>query len=163
VAASSTRTRIWIGGGAVYVAVYVAIAWWYVGDPDLPLDEKVAATVGVAVLPAIAFVAGAVPLVRRSRSVVALVIGAAVTAVAAFAQLLLTFGFSLPLSAILLGLAVADASRAAAVAGKSRRDTLLVIGGVLALCFLVPAVTWQLAVVGVALLVGLIVWRVARG
>jgi hypothetical protein len=82
-------------------------------------EDKVLATIGVAVVPAAALVAAAAPVLRESQSRLVLGGGAAFAVIAAGFQLMLTFGVALPLSIVLLGAAVADTNRAA----RLRRST----------------------------------------
>lgn len=107
------RVRVWFALSAAYLLLYVGVALFYLLDPDLSGEDKALTTIGVAAFPALAFVASAWPLLRRSRSRVALGLGAAFAWVAAFFQLMLTFGFALPLSLVLMTVALVDIERAA--------------------------------------------------
>lgn len=114
------RKRIWLGLGGLYLLLLVAAALFYLLDRDLGTEDKVLTTAGVAAVPALAFVAAAVPLLRESKNGVALSGGAALAVIAANFQLMLTFGGALPLSLVLLGVAAADINRAA----RLRRGSL---------------------------------------
>ena len=111
--ASSRRRRVWIALSALYLLVLVAVALLYLLDPSMNGEDKLLATVGIAGIPAAAFVVSAVPLLRGSRNRVLLGGASAFAVLAAFVQLMVTFGVALPLSVVLLGVAAADADRAA--------------------------------------------------
>jgi hypothetical protein len=70
----------------------VGVALFYLLDPELSAEDKVVTTVGVAAVPAVAFVAAAAPLLRESRNRLTLRGGAAFAWIAAFFQLMLTSG-----------------------------------------------------------------------
>ena len=106
------RNRIWTALSALYVVLLLGVALFYLLDPDLNTDDKVVATVGVAVVPCLAFGAAVTPLLSNSRNRVVLCSGAAFAWIAAFVQLMLTFGIALPLSCVLLGVGYADLKRA---------------------------------------------------
>jgi hypothetical protein len=114
------RQRIWIGLSGLYLLLLVAAALFYLLDPDLSTEDKVLTTVGVAAVPAVAFVAAAVPLLRESQSRFALSGGAALAVIAVNFQLMVTFGIALPLSLVLLGVAAADINRAARLRRTAR-------------------------------------------
>jgi hypothetical protein len=97
----------------VYLLLLVPVALFYLLDPHLSKEDKILATAGVAVIPAAAFVAAAAPLLLDSENRAGLLGGAVVAGVAAYFQLMLTFGFALPLSLVLIGVAVADLRRVA--------------------------------------------------
>jgi hypothetical protein len=113
------RRRVWIGLSGLYLLLLVGAALFYLLDPDMGTEDKVLATIGVAVVPAAALVAAAAPVLRESQSRLVLGGGAAFAVIAAGFQLMLTFGVALPLSIVLLGAAVADTNRAA----RLRRST----------------------------------------
>ena len=108
----------------LYLAVLLAIGLWYALDGSLSMEDKILTTVGVAALPAVAFIAAVVPLFRNSENGVLLAGGMVLAVWAAFFQLMLTFGFALPLSLVLLGVAVADANRAGTLIGIARTRRL---------------------------------------
>jgi hypothetical protein len=106
------RKRIWLGLSGLYLLLLFVASLFYLLDNDLSTDDKVLTSVGVAGIPAVAFAAAAAPLWRASRNR-ALLRGASLfAAIAASFQLMLTFGFALPLSLPLLGLAAANEHRA---------------------------------------------------
>jgi hypothetical protein len=111
-ASTPGRNRIWIALSGLYLLLLVGVALFYLLDPELSAEDKLLTTVGVAAVPAVAFVAAAAPLLRKSRNRLALRGGAAFAWIAAFFQLMLTFGIALPLSLVLLGVAVGDLRRA---------------------------------------------------
>ena len=109
---SGRRKRIWTALAVLYLLLFVPVALFYLLDPHLSSEDKILATAGVAAIPAAAFVAAAAPLLLDSENRAALLGGAAVAGIAAYFQLMLTFGFALPLSLVLIGVAVADLRRA---------------------------------------------------
>ena len=127
------KKRIWLGLGGLYLSLLLAVGLFYLLDQDLSTEDKILLTVGVSGLPAVAFVAAAAPLVRGSRDRVALIGGAALAVTAALFQLMVTFGFALPLSVVLIGVAVADANRAAKFNGMRTGRRLVAICAALAL------------------------------
>jgi hypothetical protein len=135
------RKRLWVALSVVYVLVLLGIGLWYVLTPGLAAEDKVIAGLGVSALPAMAFVAVVVPLLRGSENRVALVGGAALATLASFFQLMLTFGFALPLSAVLLGLAVSAFNRAARNSQMPASRRLVALGAVLALCLGIAPIT----------------------
>lgn len=104
--------RIWIVLSALYLLLLVGAALFYLLDAELNGEDKLLTTIGVSAVPAVAFVAAAAPLLRRSRNRLALRVGAAFAWLAASFQLMLTFGVALPLSLVLMGVAVVDLKRA---------------------------------------------------
>jgi hypothetical protein len=159
---ASTRTRrkqICLAMSVLYLLLLLAVGLWYALDENLVLGDKILTTVGVAALPAAAFVAAVVPLLRESRNGVVLVGAAVLAVVAAFFQLMLTFGFALPLSVVLFGVAVADANRAGRLMGISRSRRLIGLGVALALCFVLPAISLGLALVAAAVVLAAGLWK----
>jgi hypothetical protein len=115
----SRRKQVWLVLSVVYLLILVATALWYLLDPELSTDDKVLTSVGVAAIPATAFVAATVPLWRNSRNRAALVAAELFALFAAWFQLMLTFGFALPLSAVLIAVAYLDSKRIP----RRRRDS----------------------------------------
>jgi hypothetical protein len=107
----SRRKQVWLALSVVYLLILVAVALWYLLDPNLSTDDKVLTSVGVAAIPAAAFVAATVPLWRNWRNRTVLVAAALFALFAAWFQLMLTFGFALPLSAVLVAVAYLDSKR----------------------------------------------------
>ena len=136
----------------LYLLLLVAAALFYVLDRSLGTDDKVLLAVGVAGLPAVAFVAVAVPLLRDSRNRVILACGAVLAVAAALVQLMLTFGFAFPLSLVLLGVAVAAANRAGRVGGMRASRRLLAVCAFVVL-FAVNSVIAVLVLLGAGVVV----------
>jgi hypothetical protein len=143
----------------LYLLLLVAVALLYLLDSDLATEDKVLAMVGVAGLPAAAFVAAAMPLLRSSQNRVALVAGATLAVIAAFFQLMLTFGFAFPLSIVLLGVAVVDANRAARLSGVRKSRRLVALAATLALWTVAPVISFRLAVGLGAVVVAVVLWK----
>src|SRR2546423_12315780 len=113
-------------------------------------EDKLLATAGIAGIPAAAFVVSAVPLLRGSRNRVLLGGASAFAVLAAFVQLMVTFGVALPLSVVLLGVAAADADRAARLGGVPRSRRWIGLAVAIALLFAAPAFSLTIAA-GVAI------------
>jgi hypothetical protein len=107
------RKQVWIVLSAVYLLLLVGAALFCVLDPEPNTDDKVVCVIGVAVIPAVAFVAAVAPLWRASANRAVLNAAAVFASIAAAFQLMLTFGVAFPLSLVLLALAAIDTHRAA--------------------------------------------------
>jgi uncharacterized membrane protein len=161
--ASSRRRRVWIALSALYLLVLVAVALFYLLDPSMNREDRFLATVGIAGIPAAAFVVSAVPLLRGSRNRALLAGSAAFAVLAAFLQLMLTFGFALPLSLVLLGLAAAAAERAARLGGVRASRRWIGLAVAIAFLFVAPAFGLTIAA-GVAIAIVVIgLFKLASG
>ena len=135
------RRQIRIALSLLYVLLLLGIALVYLLDPELTTDDKLVTAIGISAFPAAAFAAVAVPLLRGSSNRAALIAGAVLALAAASLQLMLTWGVSLPVSAVLIVLAFAATNRAAAVGGVRRSRRVVLLAVLLALLVVVPTLT----------------------
>lgn len=136
----------------MYLLILVAVGLLYLLDPSATGEDRLVATVGVAGIPAAAFVVSTVPLLRGSRNRALLGGAAALAVLAAFVQLMLTFGFAFPLSLVLLGVAAADAECAARLGGVRASRRWIGLAVAIALLFIAPAFSLTIAA-GIAIVI----------
>jgi hypothetical protein len=145
------RRRIWLALSGLYLLLLAATVPFYLLDSEMSADDKVLGTVGVAGIPAVAFVVATAPLLRGSTNRGVLLAGAVLAAIAAFFQLMLTFGFSFPLSIVLLVLAGVDANRGLRLSGVGVGVRMVALGAALAIFLGSPILSLALASCAVAM------------
>jgi hypothetical protein len=154
------RTWVWAALSALYVGVHLALVPVYLLDHESGLEDRVLGAVGVGAFPAVAFVAAAVPLLRDSKNGLAFAVGALLAVAAAFLQGMLTFGFALPLTLVLLALAAVDGNRAAKLLGIGNGGKVMLLAIALAL-ITAPTISFELALVAGAVIVAIGIWKLA--
>ena len=156
----SRRSRaIWIAVTAFYGLLLLAAALLYVLGADASAHDKLIYLLVLVGVPALAFLAAAVPLWRGARNRALLVLAAIVAVLSGIFESIITFGLGFPFSLTLFGVAVADVDRVAVLSGYrgSRRALalwILLVALALVVGFAVPFV-----LVGIVVGLVLLLWR----
>jgi hypothetical protein len=148
----------WVAIYGVYGAVVLLYAVVIALEAD-SVRTRVGEAVAFAVVPAVVFVACALPLQRGWRSRVLLVIVALLGLVAGFVLAAASWGAALPLSFGLWALAVADLEHALRLSGVIGGSRVLVVGAVLVVAGAFAGLAAPVAAVALVAGVAVVAWK----
>jgi hypothetical protein len=159
---SRRRRLVWGVIGGLFGLALLAIAIADLTDADASRHEKAVSFVAVVVVPAVAFAVGFIPLWREARSRVVLAAAGICAVLAALFVALISWGFLLPLSAVLVVVGIANVNRALQLSGLRTKRRLFVLIAILFAGGAVLGLTLPLALLGVLVAVVVLGWNLGR-
>ena len=157
------RQKFWRLFGTIYALLLIGVAALYVFDPELTATDKLLALLIVVGAPALAFGLAAGPLWRQSQNRLLLVVGAAVAVAVAVVVTIVTWGFALPVIAVLVALAIADVNVALRPSGvDAQLPRYAVLAAAVAVLAALVGLIVPLALLALAVIVAVVAWRLVH-